>query len=60
MSDIDRTGLARVTRQALARILRGSADLHVSFDLDVCDPAIAPAVGTPVRGGLNYIAKRTC
>ena len=54
MSDIDRTGLARVTRQALARILRGNADLHVSFDLDVCDPAIAPGVGTPVRGGLNY------
>ena len=28
--------------------------IHVSFDLDVCDPAIAPGVGTPVRGGLNY------
>jgi arginase len=54
MSDIDRTGLARVTRRALALILRGNADLHVSFDLDVCDPAIAPGVGTPVRGGLNY------
>ena len=54
MSDIDRTGLARVTRRALALILRGHADLHVSFDLDVCDPAIAPGVGTPVRGGLNY------
>jgi arginase len=26
----------------------------VSFDLDVCDPAIAPGVGTPVKGGLNY------
>ena len=26
----------------------------MSFDLDVCDPAIAPGVGTPVRGGLNY------
>ena len=24
------------------------------FDLDVCDPAIAPGVGTPVKGGLNY------
>ncbi len=54
MSDIDRSGLARVTRRALALILRGNADLHVSFDLDVCDPAIAPGVGTPVRGGLNY------
>ena len=54
MSDIDRVGLARVTRRALALILRGNVDLHVSFDLDVCDPAIAPGVGTPVRGGLNY------
>ena len=54
MSDIDRIGLARVIRRALALILRGNADLHVSFDLDVCDPAIAPGVGTPVRGGLNY------
>ena len=25
-----------------------------SFDLDVCDPAIAPGVGTPVKGGLDY------
>ena len=54
MSDIDRAGLAEVTRRALALILRGKADLHVSFDLDVCDPAIAPGVGTPVRGGPNY------
>ncbi len=54
MSDIDRVGLARVTRRALARILRGNVDLHVSFDLDVCDPAIAPGVGTLVRGWLNY------
>src|SRR5260370_982386 len=28
--------------------------MHVSFDLDVCDPSIAPGVGTPVKGGFNY------
>ena len=54
MSDIDRLGLAAVTQRALELILRGRADLHVSFDLDVCDPAIAPGVGTPVPGGLSY------
>lgn len=54
MSDIDRIGLATVLQRALERILRGRADLHVSFDLDVCDPAIAPGVGTPVPGGLSY------
>ena len=54
MSDIDRTGLAAVIHRALTLILRGNADLHVSFDLDVCDPAIAPGVGTAVPGGLSY------
>jgi arginase len=54
MSDIDRLGLATVTQRALALILRGRADLHVSFDLDVRDPAIPPGVGTPVPGGLSY------
>jgi len=28
--------------------------IHVSFDLDSLDPFIAPGVGTPVPGGLNY------
>jgi arginase len=28
--------------------------VHVSFDIDACDPLIAPGVGTPVKGGLNY------
>jgi arginase len=28
--------------------------VHLSFDLDVVDPGIAPGVGTPVRGGLTY------
>ena len=32
----------------------GTGGVHVSFDLDVCDPAIAPGVGTPVKGGLDY------
>lgn len=54
MKDIDRLGLAAVTEQALTIATRGTAGLHVSFDLDVCDPAIAPGVGTPVKGGLDY------
>ena len=32
----------------------GAAGIHVSFDMDVCDPAIAPGVGTAVRGGLGF------
>jgi arginase len=28
--------------------------VHVSFDVDFLDPAIAPGVGTTVPGGPNY------
>lgn len=54
MKDIDRLGIAAVTEQAIAIATRGTAGIHVSFDVDVCDPAIAPGVGTPVKGGLDY------
>ena len=54
MKDIDRSGIATVTEQALAIAGKGTGGVHVSFDLDVCDPTIAPGVGTPVKGGLDY------
>ena len=54
MKDIDRAGIAAVMEQALALAGSASDGLHVSFDLDVCDPGIAPGVGTPVKGGLDY------
>jgi arginase len=54
MKDIDRLGIAVVLEQAIGLAGSGTVGLHVSFDLDVCDPAIAPGVGTPVKGGLDY------
>jgi arginase len=54
MKDIDRNGMAAVSEQAVALAGAGTAGIHVSFDMDVCDPAVAPGVGTPVKGGLNY------
>ncbi len=54
MKDIDREGIARVAERALALAGDTTGGLHVSFDLDSCDPSIAPGVGTPVRGGLSY------
>jgi arginase len=54
MKDIDRSGIASIVEQALALAGHGTAGIHVSFDLDVCDPTIAPGVGTPVKGGLDY------
>ncbi len=54
MKEIDRLGMANVAEQAVQIAGEGTAGIHVSFDVDACDPAIAPGVGTPVKGGLNY------
>jgi arginase len=53
MADIDRRGIAAVMRDAI-EVASGPNFVHVSLDIDVCDPEIAPGVGTPVRGGLSY------
>ena len=54
MSDIDRSGIHRIMKKALARVTDGTDCVHVSFDLDAVDPTVAPGVGTPVKGGLDY------
>ena len=54
MKDIDRQGIASIVEQAVNLAGNGTAGVHVSFDMDVCDPLIAPGVGTPVKGGLDY------
>lgn len=54
MSDIDRQGIHRIMKKALAKVSSGTDYVHVSFDLDSVDPTIAPGVGTPVKGGLDY------
>jgi arginase len=54
MKDIDRSGIAVVAERAIAMASAGTGGIHVSFDLDVCDPTFAPGVGTPVKGGLDY------
>lgn len=54
MKDVDRLGITEVMERALTLAGRGTGGVHVSFDLDVCDPTIAPGVGTPVKGGLDY------
>jgi arginase len=53
MSEIDRLGVERAVRESLAHIA-GPGFVHVSLDMDVVDPDVAPGVGTPVRGGLSY------
>jgi arginase len=53
ISDIDRMGVEPVLTQALKHVA-GPNFVHVSLDMDVVDPEVAPGVGTPVRGGLSY------
>ena len=54
MRDIDRLGIAEVMERATQIAGKGTGGFHVSYDLDACDPAVAPGVGTPVKGGLSY------
>ncbi|GLC26788.1 arginase [Roseisolibacter agri] len=51
MRDIDERGLRAVMSDALEIATRGTGGVHVSCDADWIDPAEAPGVGTPVRGG---------
>lgn len=53
MRYIDEVGM----RQTMEEVLEGvdeATHLHVSFDVDMLDPAIAPGTGTRVPGGVNY------
>ncbi len=54
MRDIDERGLRAVMQDAIALASDGTAGFHISLDMDFVDPAHAPGVGTPVRGGVTY------
>jgi len=53
MRYIDEVGMKQVMEEALAG-MDDDTHLHVSFDVDMLDPSIAPGTGTPVPGGVNY------
>ena len=59
MRFIDEQGM-RATMQWALDDLDADTHLHVSFDVDFLDPAIAPGVGTTVRGGPNYREAQLC
>jgi arginase len=54
MRDIDERGMREVMAEALRFAGDDTAGLAVSLDMDFVDPADAPGVGTPVRGGVTY------
>ena len=51
--DIDRFGIYRVMEETLDR-LKECDIIHLSFDVDVLDPLIAPGTGILSKGGLSY------
>ncbi len=53
MREIDVRGMSACIDEALELVTADSAGFHLSFDVDGCDPSIAPGVGTPVPGGTN-------
>lgn len=53
MRYIDEIGIKRAMEEALDGV-DAATHVHVSFDVDFLDPAIAPGVGTRVRGGPGY------
>lgn len=53
MKEVDLLGIGEICQQAYAK-LKKLPGFAISFDLDVCDPRLAPGVGTPVRGGLTF------
>jgi len=54
MRSIDEMGVVALMRDMLARVESADGHLHVSLDVDVIDPGIAPGAGTPVAGGLSF------
>jgi len=54
MRDIDERGMREVMAEALRFAGDDTAGIAVSLDMDFVDPADAPGVGTPVRGGVTY------
>jgi arginase len=54
MRDIDERGMREVMADALKYAMDDTTGIAVSLDMDFVDPADAPGVGTPVRGGVTY------
>ena len=54
MRAIDEFGVGVLIRRVIERVRAQNGVLHVSFDDDFLDPAVAPGVGTTVPGGATY------
>lgn len=54
LHDIEEYGIVKVYKDAYEIVSNGCDKLHVSLDIDVLDPVIAPGTGIMSRGGLSF------
>lgn len=54
LMDVEKKGIFSVIEEAVNIVTRHTDRVHVSFDVDVLEPKIAPGTGILSRGGLNY------
>ena len=65
MAEVEKRGWNAVLERVIAEASEEGRKIHISFDIDVLDPAFMPATGTPVPGGLTMresimIVRRLC
>ncbi len=65
MAEVEKRGWDAVLDRIVAEASEEDRKIHISFDIDVLDPAFATATGTPVPGGLDMreaitIVRRLC
>ena len=53
MAEIEQRGFDKVLEDAVNEAMDQADYLYLSLDIDVVDPAFAPATGTPEPGGLR-------
>ena len=51
--DIKKNGVKRVMEEAFKIASNNTNGVHISYDLDIIDPLIAPGVSVPAKNGIN-------
>lgn len=51
--DIKKEGARKICQKAFAIALQGTQGVHISYDIDLIDPEIAPGVSIPAINGIN-------
>lgn len=65
MAEVEQRGWAAIIDRVVAEASEDGRKIHISFDIDVLDPAFTPGTGTPVPGGITMreaitIVRRLC